>query len=279
MTANPAMPVSPVGDLVRGMRAAVRNWWYVGPLGWVVMPSRMPPRGGLLGSPVARHVVTVRLRDGWTLRCRVDEIFAVAEVFALDTYDRPGVDWREARLILDVGANVGAATLWMARRAPRARIVAVEPSPRALALLEENVGRNGLSARVTVLEGAVGRRSGVTRIAEGGVSVSGRTSEETAGVEVSVYSLDDVVERCGGGRVDVLKIDCEGAEYEAFAGASPALLQTLGAVVGEYHAAAGHDPSELVEMLRPSGFDVTLTGDSQIGSLTALRTTMRSASG
>jgi len=271
LTKSPKTRVAPVGTLARGMRSTMRNWWYIGPLGWIVMPSRMPPQGGLLKYPIARHVVTVRLRDGWTLRCRVNEIFAVAEVFAVGTYDRPNIHWSEARTILDIGANVGAATLWMARRAPNARIVAVEPSPQALELLRDNVRRNGLENRVTVVAGGVGRAAGITHIALDGVSVSGRTSENETGAEVQVYTLDDVAKVAGTNGVDVIKIDCEGAEYDAFAGASPELLRNVEAVVGEYHAVPGHDRGELTELLRPAGFEVTLKGDSDLGSLTALR--------
>jgi len=272
------MRIASVGALVRGMRATVRNWWFIGTLGWVVMPSRMPPRGGLLNRPIARKVVSVRLRDGWTLRCRVNEIFAVAEVFAVGTYDRPGIDWRNARTILDIGANVGAATLWMARRAPQARIVAVEPSPAAVELLRENVQRNGLQGRVTVLAGAVGRSAGTTHIAVDGVSVSGRTSEDDGGAEVPVYTLDDVAKSGRASSVDIIKIDCEGAEYDAFAGASKELLGGLNAVVGEYHEAAGHQPHDLVDILTPAGFDVRLRGEAEIGAFTALRPAPSTAS-
>ena len=275
MTPSAAPDRVPVGELVRGMRLTMRNWWFIGPLGWLVMPSRLPPRRGLLNRPIARRVVTARLRDGSALRCRINELFAVAEVFALRTYDRPGIDWRSLRTILDIGANVGAATLWMAQRAPQARIVAVEPSPPALRLLRENVARNHLEDRVTIVAGAVGRADGATHIGVDELSVSGRTSDDGGGAEVRVYALDTLLSDAALASVDLIKIDCEGAEYDAFAGASTALLSGLLGVVGEYHAVSGHTPGELVDLLQPAGFEVSIQGNPEIGSFTAWRATTR----
>jgi FkbM family methyltransferase len=271
VTTSPTVPTGSVRALIRGLRAEIRNWWLVGLVGWIVLPSRLPPRRGLLNRSIALRVVTVRLRDGSTLRCRVNELFAVTEVFALHTYERPDVDWRSARVIFDIGANVGAATLWMARRSPQARIVAVEPSPAALTLLRENVERNRLGTRVTVIAGAVGRTSSTAYLATDALSVSARTTASGVGVEVPVYTLDEIAQRAGVVSVDVIKIDCEGAEYDAFAGASSALMRRVNSIVGEYHAAAGHEPAELTALLSPAGLRVSLHGNRELGTFTALR--------
>jgi len=62
----------------------------------------------------------------------------------------------EARSVLDVGAGVGTAGLCLARRAPAARVTLLEKEPQLVRIAEENVQRNDLSARVSVVAGAVG---------------------------------------------------------------------------------------------------------------------------
>ncbi len=61
-----------------------------------------------------------------------------------------------ARAVLDVGAGVGTAGLCLARRAPATRVTLLEKEPQLAALAEENVRRNDLATRVSVVAGAVG---------------------------------------------------------------------------------------------------------------------------
>ncbi|MDQ6617439.1 MAG: FkbM family methyltransferase [Actinomycetota bacterium] len=263
--------VPAVRQFVRGMRAEVRNWYTLGPLGWIVMPSRCPPRRGLLNHPIAARTVTVRLRSGERIRCRVDELFAVAEVFALATYDAPGIDWKAARNIVDIGANVGAATIWMARRAPDARIVAIEPSPDALQSLRHNVRANGLDARVTVIGCAVGASAGTALLATEGTSVSRRLgSDNGSAVLVPVNSLASVLDDTGMADVDVIKMDCEGAEFEIVPSLGGDLLGRVRAIIGEYHPFPGRGPKDLRRELESAGFSCTFDGNSDIGIFAAL---------
>jgi FkbM family methyltransferase len=265
---------APLGKLVRGLRAEIRNWYWLGPLGWVVMPSRCPPRPGLLNRSIARRTVTVRLRSGGTIRCRINELFAVVEVFALATYDTDGIDWAAAANIVDVGANVGAATIWMARRAPAARIVAVEPSPEALASLRGNVKANGLEDRVTVVGCALGAVAGTALLATGGTTVSQGVKVATGpSVPVAVKNLASVMESADMVTVDVIKMDCEGAEYEIIRSMGSELLLRVKAVVGEYHPLSGHSPEELEHDLRAAGFSCTFRGSAEIGTFIAIRST------
>jgi release factor glutamine methyltransferase len=56
-------------------------------------------------------------------------------------------------VVADVGTGSGALAVAIAAGAPRARVWATDPSPEAVALARENVGRHGLADRVTVRRG------------------------------------------------------------------------------------------------------------------------------
>lgn len=60
--------------------------------------------------------------------------------------------------VIEAGCGAGAALLVAAVRRPGARFVGIERDPKAAALAQENVARNGLSERVEILEGDVGAR-------------------------------------------------------------------------------------------------------------------------
>ena len=122
---------------------------------------------------------------------------------------------------VDVGANVGGYSFWVASRAaPSGRIVAVEPNPWLARQLRYNVRASGQADRITVVEAAVAAVRGTGALTlEARNSGEGRlVGEAETGpggtVPVRVATLADVVEEAGIDRIDCLKVDVEGLEAE-----------------------------------------------------------------
>jgi FkbM family methyltransferase len=245
--------------LVLGMRSQLRNWYWAGTIGWLVMQS--PLRVALAHSKIARTILLLRLRMGETIRCRINEFRAFAEIFVLGDYDIPGLDWNTVRSIVDVGANIGLATIWFARRAPTAKVLAVEPSPAALALLTANLASSGVGHRATVLRIALGAATGVGYVLETDSSVETRIrpSREIGHEQpVAVETLSTLLDQEHLPVIDVLKLDCEGAEYEILQSTNPDDLRRARSIVGEFHRVDGHEPQELKSRLEHCGFRVEL---------------------
>jgi FkbM family methyltransferase len=175
---------------------------------------------------------------------------------------------------VDVGANIGYFTLLGARLVgENGRVVAVEAHPGTADLLLRNVVMNGVRDRVTVWQRAAwsesatlsfhqrsryAANSSVGSVGEAGLAELG-DSEET--VAVAGVRLDDLLGELK--RVDVMKIDVEGAEVHALSG----LERTLKAnpditVVFEWSpeqlAQVGDNPAELVDLLEMHGFSFKL---------------------
>ncbi len=150
---------------------------------------------------------------------------------------------------IDVGANEGIYTCWMARRAGAAgEVIAFEPVPATRARLTANVELNGFEDRVTVVPAAVGAEAGSITIwaperlhvLAGVGAIDGATP-----IEVAVETLDD---RVAGRDVRLVKIDVEGYE--------PAVLR------GAHELLNGPNPPILLVEVLPShlqrlGFSVT----------------------
>jgi FkbM family methyltransferase len=242
-----------VGALLRSYVGALRNWPTVGLLVAVTHASPLPPRRGMLFHPLRALPITLRSRSGLRIGCRLDEASPFVEIFVRDEYDVPGLDWSAIRTVVDVGANVGMATMWMAQRAPQAHFVAIEPAPATADRLAANVDRNGLSDRVDiVVAGVSAERGRGSMVFEGGFTSHAFVEPGAAG-DVELETLADILDRTGEPTVDLLKIDCEGGEYDVLRGP---VLQRVGAIVGEYHVVEGHHPSDLVETLTDAGFRV-----------------------
>jgi len=136
--------------------------------------------------------------------------------------------------VFDVGANIGYYTAYISRRvSPGGTVVAVEPMPRALRLLEMNAA---LCQPPAIVEAAaVGPEPGTCHIREmKKLDISFVQFDESAdGVTVPVITIDQLSEKYG--HPDLLKIDVEGAEMLALGGASKTLSTTpLPIVMIEY---------------------------------------------
>ena len=122
---------------------------------------------------------------------------------------------------VDVGANVGYFTLLLADIVgPDGRVLAFEPNPRPLHLLERSLRLNGLADRVALHGVPLAATSGnavylVVPVGEPKNAHLSPEADSSAGHALHSATLDDVV---GDGRVDFVKIDAEGAERDIWQG-------------------------------------------------------------
>ena len=177
----------------------------------------------------------------------------VGDVYRLRgrTFEDPG----SVRLVLDVGAHVGSFTCALASRLPDARFVCVEPSPVAAAWPRANLLRNGLEARASVIEAAVAETEGDAVLVGGDEASCEATTlpgSEGPGPRVRTTTLDALVAAIGA-VPDIVRLDCEGAEYAAVLTSAPDLWCHVDEVLLEYHPVADHDFTELRARLEAVG--------------------------
>ena len=118
--------------------------------------------------------------------------------------------------ILDVGANIGAASVLLAT-IPGAQVLAYEPLPVNVETMTANLQRNGLT-NVTLRPVAVTDRDGQADfLPSEEANVGGRMAgfDDAKGHRISVQTLawSSVLREVGGGEIYLVKIDCEGGEY------------------------------------------------------------------
>lgn len=159
------------------------------------------------------------------------ELQVIRDILLDEEYSVPA---GEPATVVDLGANIGVASAWFRMRYPMARIVAVEPDPDTFTKLERNLGDD---SAVTLVNAAVAARSGeVALFRPAGYSIaSSLRGAPSAGeaTNVRAYTLDELLADHGLDRVDLLKLDVEGAELDAVRGLSR--LDAVRTIVGEVH--------------------------------------------
>jgi FkbM family methyltransferase len=118
-------------------------------------------------------------------------------------------------VIVDAGANIGAASLWFAKTFPKAVVMAVEPDPENAELCRLNTSR----LNVIVLEAAIGSRPGHVALSNpAGQSWAIRTEriDQSRG-GIKVCTIDQAVEHGGSNaQLFIVKVDIEGFESDLF---------------------------------------------------------------
>jgi FkbM family methyltransferase len=187
----------------------------------------------------------------------------VYEIFAEDCYR---FEWTLGPLlrrpieVLDIGGHVGTFTVRLTQLHPQAQVNTFEPSATTAEYLQRNVTQNGVGDRVTVHQRAVSSVSGVAVFDDNGAG-SGLNGLRSAGhstgvaTEVETVGFDDAVANVGA-PVDVVKIDCEGGEYDLVLNSKPESWATVQRVVIEWHPVDGHSWPELRDFFAGVGLEV-----------------------
>ena len=175
---------------------------------------------------------------------------------------------------VDVGANIGDFSIWAAKRGgPDTRVLAVEADPDNLPQLKRNLHRHRLDDAVHVAPVAAAAEPGIVVLHQGhqsGTSTISPSEVHTlehlrprGTVEIPAQTLDSLLEEVALPRVDVVKIDVEGAEEQVLAGAAK-LLATSQPLTLLIDLHWGVDVPGIVSRLSGYGFTTRLEAEPDL---------------
>jgi FkbM family methyltransferase len=209
------------------------------------------------------------------------DIWSLKETLLDRFYERYGFVIREGWTVVDIGGGIGDYSIYAATSHANVRVLAFEPFPDSYRLLQENIKINQIS-NIESFSQAVSSRDGMMEFSSPSsdpLSIQ-TTSNPTdiAGVSTSTraVSLASIPARYNVERIDLLKLDCEGAEYDILIGSDPAVLEKIDRIVMEYHdGITGFTHTDLVNFLTEHGYQVNTWKNfahDHIGYLRAHRT-------
>jgi FkbM family methyltransferase len=226
----------------------IRNWpRFMFNYAWGVVPA----------SPYAfRNRARVQIGRG------VDHV-PLIEIFLREEYGTIPA----GAVILDIGANIGAFSIFAATSARGVRIYAYEPTAGFFRLMRDNIRLNGLDEVVTCFNLAVGATPGERDLVLESSTFSFPTlvdpqhKGDTGTVRVQCTSLAEILDSNALERVDLMKMDCEGAEYEVLYGTPQRYLERILEIRMEYHNLRPEraNGEALAAFLRSRGYEITMT--------------------
>lgn len=211
------------------------NWWKIKYLKH--LPYNKPGVYDLQG-------IKIHYKNGPEILHSLKEIF-VEEIYKLDIATTNPY-------IIDCGSNIGLAVIYLKKRYPNAEIIAFEPDKGNFELLEKNVLKNSWD-KIKIYNKAIWKSEGILSFKTEGTlgSKIDQTATDENTVQVPSVRLKDLLIR----KVDFLKIDIEGAEYEVLKDCADSLSEVENLFI-EFH---GHfermfELTEIFEIVKMNGF-------------------------
>jgi len=212
----------------------------------------------------SRQIVKLR-RPPVNLRVRsAMDVWSIKETFLDAFYTRYGVPVQDGWTVIDIGAAIGDFSIYAAFDHPNAIIYAFEPFPESYQLLIKNLTLNAIS-NVIAFQQAIWRQQGALMLdLAGGEPLqiaskeTGSASEPKGTLSVEARTLTSVIEEYDIRVVDLLKLDCEGAEYAILLNTSHETLAKIPRIVMEYHDVdEAHTHKDLIRFFEGEGYRVT----------------------
>ena len=182
-----------------------------------------------------------------------------------------------AENFLDLGANIGFYSMFAVSLNPRIRVIAFEPNPEVRKRLLGNLIINRFLAQVSVIPFGISSNTGMVEFFVPPKSGSGagslrnlHTEEgEPKRFQVEIHTIDEIFDP--GSRVDVIKIDIEGSEYQAILGGEKLIASQQPVIVIEllrkWMAPFGSHPQDVLLKLDELGYQSYGINDTHLRTI------------
>ncbi len=185
--------------------------------------------------------------------------------FGLDNniYKSITEDIRKAKVIIDIGANIGITSLYFASLNPKAKIFAFEPHPETFKRARENFGLNNFK-NIQLINLGLGNRKASMRLYEVEASNPGMNrimNDEQLNIPyctIEIEMLDDVLTQYNIQKVDFIKMDVEGFEHNVLMGAVKTLHSHPVLVIeldDSFLRENKSSPGDLIHLLYSTGYN------------------------
>ena len=157
-------------------------------------------------------------------------------------------------VVIDVGANIGDSSIYFALRGAKS-VIALEPVIANFMIAEKNVSENNLGGKIKLLHAGCSGRKGTITISKNAAGPCSELCNVAQGDDVKLTTLEEIVKDIDKNENMILKMDCEGCEYESVLKCPDKILKRFQKMVIEYH----YGYQDLRTKLEECGFETSVT--------------------
>lgn len=195
-------------------------------------------KGKLTNSTVLFKLKRLDCKSPFWLRVCYSDIKTYEQVFVLQDYKF--LVEKHPKYIVDAGANIGLASIYFANKYPSTKIIAIEPEQSNFELLKKNIAPY---PNIIPIQAALWNKNEEINLVDPGLGKWGFMTENQARVEDSLgnichtvmgITIDKILEDYALEKIDILKMDIEGAEREVFSDNS-SWIKKIDSIIIELH--------------------------------------------
>ena len=208
-----------------------------------------------------KNMFYLKIRNGLkiSLRNKSTDIQAFVNVWINEEY-KQSKSIRDNEVVIDIGAHIGLFTLYISQMVRSKRIICFEPIKENFELLEKNITENNIQNcdyyNLAVYSESKELKIFLNDMDGAAHSVFGKGKDF---INIQSITLKDIFDNNNISNCSLLKLDCEGAEYEIINSFPKEYFTRIGKIVLEYHFSDKY-PNELEKLknnLRNFGFKLS----------------------
>lgn len=218
--------------------------------------------------------VKISLRNGlkFILRARTMDRSVLKEVWIKEIYNKHGVKVEKGDTVIDIGGHIGIFSIYAAHLSETGKVYAFEPFIENFNRLEDHKKINHKENLTAFNKGVAETRGKKTLFLSPDKNTGGHSmhlkNQSDRKVEIETINLIEFCEEYKIDKIDFLKLDCEGAEFDILKG-SEAILKRVRKVIMECHPYGENTCDKMVSLFENNGFRV-MRESNHIGGIEML---------
>ena len=192
------------------------------------------------------------------IRVRSTDLMALTNVWMINEYDVEDFEINTNDTVIDIGAHIGLFSLLVSQLCKTGKILSFEPVSENFDLLVSNLKLNHIK-NILPFNMAVSKNSGrLDLFLNNDQSAHSIFSKSSESISVESTSLQKIFEENKISSCKLLKLDCEGAEYEIIDSLPSEYLNKIQNIVMEYHSADTKPElvKNLIQKIKNAGFKI-----------------------
>ncbi len=207
--------------------------------------------------PGGKQIQLRKTRTIFNVRDAMD-VWSIKETFIDDFYHFENSNKPDSGVIIDIGAGIGEFTIQAAKACPDCKVYGFEPFPESFEFLEKNAHLNSLTniypipAAVSSIQGTL-----ILDTSSGNPLQFRMQNGNSSDTPIQTVLLMNFLKEHSINKVEIIKLDCEGGEFDILLPLSNEDISCFKRIVMEYHdSLTPHNHTELVQHLITAGFMV-----------------------
>lgn len=220
--------------------------------------------------------INIGLKNGlqFIVRAKTMDKSILKEVWITKIYDKYGIRVEKGDTVIDIGAQIGFFSIYAAELSQTGNVYAFEPFIENFQMLENHKKINKKDNLFVYNVGVSDKEGAQTLYLSpdnntGGHSLYLKKNDSNKKIEIQTIRLNDFCEKEQLLKIDFLKLDCEGAEFDILK-SNEAILAKVDKIIMECHPYDDNTVDDMVKLLERNGFSILSDVNSSVTGVTML---------